>query len=141
MYSWKQQWLVTPCFIFSGLTKTFFLVHKLRTSHVILVNELTTPSQQLEITVGVYLQYPHPFPCYRYYIRKKLCTWRYHNCFTKSVSFETYKRTMNNFKLRTKLEKAFTNQCSLKIDCSRSSTVEVCNGSLLNLHFGIDVLL
>ena len=103
IYSLKQQRLVVWCFIFAELTKFFFSSPWIKNQSRDLVNDLTTLSQELEIPGRVYSQHPlaRPF-CYGYYIRKKLYARKVHNSFTVKVSCETYRQTMNNFKLKTK---------------------------------------
>ena len=93
IYSLKQQRLVVWCFIFPGLTKSFFSSPWIKNQSRDLVNDLTTLSQELEIPGGVYLQHPlaRPF-CYGYYIRKKLYARKVHNSFTVKVSCETYNK-------------------------------------------------
>ena len=65
-----------------------------------------------------------PSPCYGYYITKMLYTRRVHNSFTESVNCETYKQTMNNFKLRTKYV-SIHYAIFFENSCSRISTAEV----------------
>ena len=93
IYSLKQQRLVVWCFIFPGLTKSFFSSPWIKNQSRDLVNGLTTLSQELEIPGGVYLQHPlaRPF-CYGYYIRKKLYARKVHNSFTVKVRCETYNK-------------------------------------------------
>ena len=103
IYSLKQQRLVVWCFIFAELTKSFFSSPWIKNQSRDLVKDLTTLSQELEIPGGVYPQHPLARPFwYGYYIRKKFYARKAHNSFTVKVSCETYRQTMNNFKLKTK---------------------------------------
>ena len=88
--------------MFADLSKTFFLVHKIKNLSLDLANDLTTLLQELEIPGKVYPQHPATPLRYVYYIRRKLYTRRVHNSFTESVDCDTYRQAMNNFKLRTK---------------------------------------
>ena len=90
------------CFIFANLTKTFFLVHKLKTSHVIQSITLPHYLRNLKYQKDCAHSTSYPSSCYGYYIRKNLYARRVHNSFTESVSCETCRQTMNNFKLKTK---------------------------------------
>ena len=57
---------------------------------------------------------PAHLPYYWYHIRKVLYARKFHNSLTESVSCETYKQTMKNFKQEQNME-AFTKRCSFKI--------------------------